>query len=317
MKRRWTTVVGLLLALGCALGPTRALAQEPASEDPRIQEAMGRFEEATALFERGDFESALAEFQQVYALLESHPNRFMVLFNIAMCQEELFRYDEALSSYQRYMQQEDPNPERRAQVRERMDALMGRLATLDIGVNLPEAEVWVDDRQVGTAPGEVRVTGGRHVVELRAEGYTPARQDVQIAARTTQRLDFRLDRTFSGVSPAFFVTGASLTLVTAAVGIGFGASAAAEQSALNDQLGSSDPSERYQVTQARIDAMEETALVADILFASAGVLGIASIVLFFVTDWGSEPEEEAAQAGLELTPWASPNDLGLSLGGRF
>ncbi|HJL17889.1 MAG TPA: PEGA domain-containing protein [Sandaracinaceae bacterium LLY-WYZ-13_1] len=316
-SHRWSGLVaGVLALVALAAGPARAQ-EAPDRNDPGLREAMQRFEEAMQLYERGDFESALAEFGQVYELLESHPRRFMVLYNMAMTQEELFRYDEALASYRRYLEAEGTDPERRAEAQRRMEGLLGRLATLEITVNVPEAEVWVDDRQVGTAPGSVQVTGGRHVVELRREGYSPARQDVQLAARTTESLDFRLDRTFAGVSPAFFVVGASLTVAAAAVGIGFGASAMADNAALNDQLDSDDPAERYQVTQARIDAMNETALIADILYASAGVLGIASVVLLFVTDWGSETEVAPEQATLELTPVASPTQLGLSLGGRF
>ena len=42
-----------------------------------------------------------------------------------------------------------------------------------------------------------------------------ARRDVQIAARTTQDLSIELESVVSGVSPAFFITGAALTAIAA------------------------------------------------------------------------------------------------------
>jgi len=303
----------LLLVAVAVTAPSGALAQEaPAADDPRMEEAQRRFREATELFERGDFESALAEFRQIYELMEGHPNQSFVLFNMGLTQEELFRYDEALATYRRFLEEAPRPAPREDEVRAAMERLIPRLATVNITTNVPAAEVWVDERRVGTAPGSVSVTGGRHVIELRAQGYNPARTDLQAAARTEVPLRLELDRSFSGVSPAFFVTGAALTVGALGVGLGFAAAALAEHGDLSGQLGSD---EEFEVTRARIAAMEQNALIADVMLGAAGVLGIATVVLAFVTDWGNEPPAE--EASLRVAPFAAPTAAGLTVEGSF
>lgn len=299
--------------------PSAAAAQD----DPRWAEAEERFEEADGLYERGDYEGALAEFLHVHGLLDGHPRRFFVLFNIGRCQEQLFRYDEALRYYERYLAEGRPGA-RAAGVTlnfeqetvRLLEELQRRLATLTITTNVDRAEVWVDDRLVGHAPGDVSVVEGRRTVELRAPGHAPSRQDVQVAARTTQTLTFSLESSFGGIHPALFLTGAALTVIAVGLGAGFGGAALAEQSNIDGQLASGDPRERFRVTQARIDANAQTALVADILYAVAGTLGIATLLLAFITDWGGSGSISES-AGLTVAPFADSTSVGVSAAGRF
>ena len=311
-----------------AAGATLAMLLTPltlsAQDDPRWAEAERRFGVADGLFDAEDYEGALSEYQEVYDLLETHPRRFFALFNIGKCQEHLFRYDEALSSYQRFLTEgrawaraQGQALERDGEATQLLQALQARLATLQITANVDRAEVWVDNRLVGYAPGAVTVTGGRHVVELRASGRAPSQQDVQIAGRTEQALTFSLDETFSGLSPALFITAAGLTVGAAGVGFAFGGIALGEQSTIDSQLASDDPAERFRVTQARLDANAETALIADIFLATAGVLGIASVVLIFVTDWGGSGSGAESAQVIDVTPWADMNGGGMQLRGRF
>lgn len=291
-----------------------------AQDDPRWAEAEARFAEAEAEFDRGNFDGALAEFTHIHELLETHPRAFFVLFNMGKCQERLFRYDEALANYEAflvqgraYARQRGEALPREAEAQQALAQLQARLGTLEIAVNAGRADVWVDQRLVGTAPGTIRVTEGTHSVELRADGHAPSRQQITIAARTTQPMSFSLERSFGGVSPAFVITGAALTLVAVGIGIGFGASALAEQSLIDQQLASGDPAERFRVTRARLDANAENALIADVFFATAGVLGIATVVLIFVTNWGGG----GASEGARLLPWVDPEGGGFSVRGAF
>jgi tetratricopeptide (TPR) repeat protein len=305
--RRW----GLLCAIASVwIAP---LARAQYDNDPQMADARQRFAEAEQIFARGDHAGALAEFQRIYDTLEGHPRRFFVLYNIARCQEELFRYSEALDNFRRYLAEGGAGTDLASSAQQKIATLEGRLAILRITTNASNAEVWVDGHMVGTAPGDVRVAGGSHAVELRADGYAPARRDVQIAARTTQDLSIELESVISGVSPAFFIAGASLTAIAAGIAIGFGAVALSEQNALSANLASSDERMRFMVTQARIDSMEQMALLADVFFATAAVFGIASLILIFVTDWGMGGEE----SDYALVPVVSPTAGGLALEGGF
>lgn len=306
---RWTLAASALMTALAGV----AHAQE---SDARMAEARARFDPAVAIFEQGDYAGALAEFQRIYDLLEGHPRRFFVLYNVARCHEALFRYDTALDTYQRYLREGGVGTQYEQDTRQRISALEQRLATLIVESNV-SAEVWIDGHLVGQAPGPVRVTAGTHNVELRARGYAPGLQPLQIAARTQQTLSFSLDRVSAGLTPALFLTGAGLTLVAAGVGVGFGATALAEHGSLSARLASTDPSQRFQVTREQIASMEQMAILADVFFGTALVFGVASVVLLFVTDWGGGSSPSGDNASLELLPFANDSSAGLLLGGRF
>src|SRR5690606_17791482 len=90
----------------CALAlATSVTAAAQAGGDPRMSEAERRFAEAEALYTRGDYTGALVEFQRIYDLLEGHERRYFVLYNMGRCQEQLFRYADALDSYHRYLRE--------------------------------------------------------------------------------------------------------------------------------------------------------------------------------------------------------------------
>lgn len=305
----------VLAASVCALAlGTSLTAAAQAATDPRLSEAERRFSDAEDLYARGDYTGALAEFQRIYELLEGHERRYFVLYNMGRCQEQLFRYGEALDSYHRYLREGGEGTELAGTVRQKIVELEARLATVTIQTNVPSAEVWIDNRHVGTAPGDVRVDAGQRVIELRARGHAPGRRALQIAARTHQTISIELDRVSAGVSPVFFVTGAALTAVAAGIGIGFGSAALAEQGGINARLASGDESERFQVTQAQIDNVEQLALFADVFFGAALVLGVASVVLVFVTDWAGEAPSAAA---VSFAPFATDDAAGLAVQGRF
>lgn len=311
-----SSLVPVAMALMLAAAPTTAGAQlDP--NDPRSAEIRTRYDEAERIYEAGDFAGALAEFDRIYQLLEGNPRRFFVLYNMGRCQEQLFRYGDALTSYERFLAEGGAAQPQGPAARQKIAALTARLATLAIQSNTA-AEVWVDGRHVGSAPGEVRVDGGSHTVELRASGYTPARADVTIAARTQQALTLTLDRASSGINSGFFVAGAALTAIAAGIGIAFGAGALADHGTIQGRLASSDETERFQVTGAQIAAMEQAALFSDIFFGIAAGLGVASVVLLFVTDWsdGAAPAPPPRTA-IRVTPFASDTAAGLVLQGSL
>ncbi|MFK7987509.1 MAG: PEGA domain-containing protein [Sandaracinaceae bacterium] len=299
--------------LATAVLTAGSLVAAPAMAQAGMGEAERYFADGERLYGTGDYESSLASFQRAYDLLEGNPNRFLVLFNIGRCQEGVFRYREAMLSYQQFISVATSGPIQEA--RQRMIALQADLATLQISSSAA-ATVWIDDHDTGErAPGNVQVSSGRHVVELRARGYAPGRQDVQIAPRTVVPLSFSLESTFSGLSPAFALTVGGLALASIGVGVGFGAVAMGERSTLDDRLASMDPRERFQVTQSAIDAMQQNALIADVLFAVGGGLAIAAVVMLFLTDWGGDAGGTAT--GPTLTPYASDTEIGLSLRGAL
>lgn len=303
----WVLALGVLFEL-----PLVARAQS--GNDPRAIEARTRFDEAERIFDAGDYAGALAEFERIYELLEGHPQRYFVFYNMGRCQEGLFRYGDALASYQRYLNEGGSATDLAPTVRQKLRELEARLAVVTIRTNVGGAEVWVDGRHVGSAPGAIRVTGGSHTIELRARGYAPGRRDVQIAARTQVEVAMDLDRAGAGLDPVLFITSASLTGAFAAVGTILGLLALAEHDALAGQLMSSDDAVRFTVTEARISAMQTLAGVADVFFAAAILGAIVSSVFVFVTDFGST---SGSASGPRLAPFIAETGGGLLLEGRL
>lgn len=296
-------------------------------EDPTSAEARRRFQQGIALARAGNCQGALAELRASFELLP-RPN---TMFNIAQCEEELHRYDLALASYERYLSLAEADAPDRASVERTMRTLGGLLGTIHIESNVP-AEVWLDDRVVGTAPGDVLVPGGSHVIELRADGRVPARREVVVAAQARVVVDVALEEVTTHVtveqttieqttierheSPPLplpvFVSGIVLSVGALAVGTGFGVSALLErdrQRALHPAL-PRDPS-----------AVDDAALYADAFFITGAILVASTFAIAFLTDFGGGDEtasDEGDDAGsVSVAPMFSPTHAGLSARGSF
>jgi hypothetical protein len=306
-------------AEGEAAGPS------PAEEE----EARTRFRQGLVLARGGDCSAALAELEASYRLVP-RPN---TLFNMAQCEERLHRYDLAIEQYERYLEIAPADAEDRDTVLATLESLRGLLGTIHVEVNTA-AEVWLGDRIVGTAPGDVLVPGGRHALELRAAGYLPERREVEVAAR--QRLELSVTLTTAEthienttiesttieethvtverppVPLAVFVTGAVLTGLAGIGGVVAGGVALSE----HDRIAAMDPRLPRDGSSVR-----DAALAADVLYGTAGALAIGTLVLAFLTDFGGEPvpEESSSRTAvrLELVPVVSETTVGVVVGGAL
>lgn len=262
-----------------------------------------------ALFQAANYGAALAEYNSAYVLLAGYPRRYTVLNNIAACHERLFQYDLAIAFYERYLNEGGEAVEDRVQIDARLRSLDQLLATLTIASNVP-ADVWIDDRKAGRAPGAIRVSPGSHVIELRAALHEPGRREAKLATGSSVRLVFELEKLsqYSGLGPGYFWTFAGLTVAALGVGAGFGvatlqADAVGEARALEN---------RYLNTQKDEDDVKRLARVADTAFIGAAVLGVSTAVLFFLTHWG----EQADEHDRSLEPHASADGAEWELGVR-
>lgn len=114
---------------------------------------------AEASFAAGNFEAALVDFARSYELLERHARRYVVLNNLAVCHERLFRYHEALRYYERYLSEGAADAEDRKAVAAVLATLRSLLGTVQVDADVP-AEVWLDT-DGGSAPRLRRCTWQR------------------------------------------------------------------------------------------------------------------------------------------------------------
>ena len=289
-------------------------------DDPVSAEAKQHFRQAVAFAEAGDCGAAIVEFEAAYELVP-RPN---ALYNIAQCQERLFRYDLAIRYYERYLQEAPLDAPDRPAVNAALSTLRNLLGTVTVRSNVA-AEVWVDDRLAGQAPGDVLMPSGGHSLELRAKGYIPARTEVRLVGRQRIELTLELEKAqttievteTTGLDPTLFWIGTGATAVTAVIGAVF---AGRVVSLKDDAL---DLPEVHPDRSKRREEVENAELTADIFFASAALLAVGTTIVAFVTDWdGEQPprtdgEQDSGAAALRMTPWVARDGAGLQVGGTL
>ena len=282
--------------------------------DARLAEARERIARGEQLYTDGSYEAALAEFTETLELLRGHQLRYLVLYNMAKCQERLFLYDAALASYRAFLEQGGAFTELEGEVRAKIDMLDGLLGTVRISVDVRNYEVWLDDRRVGEGLDAILVPGGTHKVEIRAEGYVPAQQEVQVAARAERTVTFELERLaeeFEGLPPALFWSATGVAVVAAGVGVGFGIRALQQRSDVDARMPALG-------TASVASGIRKSALLADVMFGVAGGAAIAALMFALFTEWGDDDDEESAgEATVRLNVSPSRTGLGVGLGGSF
>lgn len=308
---RWAIVLSVILAVAHAQAQDAAEPATPTDAEARRAEAGARFDDATALFERGDYAGALAEMATVYHLLEGAPDRYLLLYNLGHLYETLHRYDRAVALYRQYLDEAPAEAPDRAGAEASLGALERFLGTIAVEVDVP-CELWIGGERIGDAPGEVSFAAGSHTVELRADGYETYRTEIVLNARdrVAVRTAMRRIGDVQGVSPVFFAVSAGVAVAALAVGIGFGAHAlSVHDSAISRGCGTTDACGDPAAQMASIRL--ETG-VADAMYGTAGVLAVVSVVLAFVTDWDGSNETRTA-----LVPVLGPSLAGVGVLGSF
>lgn len=331
MSFRRTSVLRVASVLAIVLGLAPAAAAQitaAPSTDPRFVEARERNTAGEALFAAGNFDAALTEFERVYQLLEGRPSRYLVLYNVGQCHERRFRYDRAVEFYRRYLEEGGPNAEDRGAVDATVRGLEALLGTVEITANVPMAQLWIDDIEVGTFDAEhrtVRVPSGRHTIELRTGGYVPGRLEIQVLARGRVSASLLLEKlsTYKGARQWLFWTTAGVGAAALAGGGAFGIVALSQSDDAKARCpnASCDPAtaEAWSANTADLrESIRRNALFADILYGTGVLFGVTALVLAFLTDWnGDKPPNSATHARVVLMLSGSPGYASISLTGPF
>lgn len=121
--------IGFFIGVNLVMWVTYARAQgaESGANDVNRAEARQRFDSAQQAFERGDYASALTEWERVYELLDGDPRREYVVFNIARANEELGRTQAAADGFERYLANTPPDAPNRSDAQRHLQELRLRL----------------------------------------------------------------------------------------------------------------------------------------------------------------------------------------------
>ncbi|MGA9656464.1 MAG: PEGA domain-containing protein [Polyangia bacterium] len=175
----------MLLAFFVAGTPAQA------QEADRAAQARQHYEAGVGLFEAGNKEQALVEFQLAHELSPKKENLFM----IAQCQYHLGLLKEARANYQEFLSQ--PSSGELADIaRLRIDAINRRPGIVAINTVPDQVQVRIEgEGQVftGDAPNEFRVPRGHYRVTVSKANFASQDRDIAIEVAETKPLFFKLD----------------------------------------------------------------------------------------------------------------------------
>lgn len=293
-KLSWALAVALFAAASPSFADEPAAAPAPAASAE--EEAREHHRRGLELFDEGDLKLALVEFERAYALHST----YKLLFNIGQVYFQLNAYAKARTTLERYLREGgDQLPAQRREAVERdLATLKTRTATLTIHVNVPGAEVAIDDVPLGKAPLDKQlVDAGPRRVVVSAPGRTSRVENLALAggddrtlevtlletrpqvviapaARETRESSVRID----GPALAGWITTGVLALGALGTGIAAEKASSTYDDKLQRPVGGSIESAQSDLDRQR-GLVQGLALTTDILIGGALVAGGVSTYL--------------------------------------
>src|SRR3978361_1342685 len=172
------------LALVCIV--TAAASAQPADNKVDAQSLM---QSGVKLLEAKDYLGALAVFKTAY---ERFPST-KILLNIGTTLKYLDRDADAANAYQRYIDANDPDPKRKAELAKLVDKIDKTTGRYEITPTPSDATVTIDDDDsLHVVRGKAwRVPPGRHSVTVKAEGYETKTKSVEVKAGESIALEIQ------------------------------------------------------------------------------------------------------------------------------
>lgn len=293
-------------------------------------EASEHFQRGVEFSKDGDFEAALVEFKRAYEL---SPN-YRVLYNLGQTSRELRDYAGALKSFQQYLKEGGNDVAKRDKVEAWVEELKGKVAKVSVNVNVPGAEITVDDVSVGRSPLKepVVVNAGKRKVSATLSGYTPMQRYVDLAGTDSKSVDIELapigstsgggDKDKGGgepppppkkASPAPWIALAGTGVAGILTGV-FGGLALSAKSDFQKAL-DTFPGNAKDI-EAKRSKTKTFAATADVLGGITGAGAVVTIVLFATTSssshsGGKDEKKSAFIPEIGIGPGA------IQFGGRF
>ena len=183
----------IVLVQGTSLVVASELHAQSAPDSTQLSEARAHYERALALFDEGRLPASLAEFEAAYAA--SH--RPAILYNLGSVHALMGHSVEAVDALRRYLSEGAGSIDlaRQEAVQSEIAIQEARIARVQLSVNVPGAEITLDDVPIGTAPlaDAVRVSAGEHVVSSRADGFDPMRFRFSVAGLEQRTIALELN----------------------------------------------------------------------------------------------------------------------------
>ncbi len=177
-------IVSLLLVVLPTAARAQSTTKAPKSEAQMKSEAARLKSAADVLMDQDRYADALVLYERAYEL-SSDP---ALLYNEGRAYEALGDYLKALEKLESFEQNAPAAVRARAPgLHELIVDLRGRMATLVIKTNAPNARLLVRQKDEGAVFGERRIAirAGAASVEVASDGYETFRRDIELSAGTT------------------------------------------------------------------------------------------------------------------------------------
>ena len=179
MKTYSVFAVMIVLAAGAFAAPARG-----------ESEAKTHFLKGKALVEEGAYDQAIVELKASYDLKPVA----IVLYNIAVCYDEMHRFGKAIDYYARFLT--EGQGESKAlldEVDARVKAIQKFIGQLAVAVDQAGAEVIVDGELIGISPlKKVSLETGEHDLLVRKTGFEDTKQKFTIVSGERTEIDVKM-----------------------------------------------------------------------------------------------------------------------------
>lgn len=303
--RSW--LAALIVGFGLSVTPTFAAAQPASagSSEQNMNEAKSRYKAGLTLYDDGAYDAARVQFERAYELAPS----YKILYNIGLVYKQLNEFVGSLKALQRYLAEgggEVPE-DRKAEVTKMIETLEGIVGYARVSVNLPGAEITVDDAVVTKSPAKdaIMLNPGKRKIGAKLQGYLPDTKVITVASGDKPEVHLTLEKQTTIVQKGTDVKPLIAWIVTGAFAVGAGVTGVLALNAKNDledkkKVRSPDPpapSTLHSDIDKQHTSMKTLALVTDILGACAIVsAGVAVYFTFSRKEEASPPPSSPPKA---------------------
>jgi hypothetical protein len=324
----------------CATEPKTKL-----TDAKKKDEAKKAFGEGKTRFEKSDYEGSLTCFKLADAYIPGAKPKF----RIASSLDKLGKVAEAVAAYDAFLAFVGPTPDDKfkedvTEAKTRVDALKQTPNKVKLALSpadAPNAKIMVDGAP--QAAGELMIPPGKHTITVMADGYDPAKMDIELGFAETKEMNVTLTKTpepvktaepvatVAPVATATAVASATATApppppeqksyVPAYVTLGLAGAGAIVGGIFGGMALSSKGDFDKNPTVEKADETDRNALIADMSFAVALTFGVTGAVLL-LSDAGKPAEPAKTGSGLVkpkkaatgvrgfVAPYATPNGGG-------
>jgi hypothetical protein len=282
--------------------------QGTSTQDETTVKAKAAFELGTALYKQGKYAEAVLKFQETYAL-KPHPT---VMYNIGRCRERLEEIPRALTAYREYLRIA-PDASDASAVTAAIERIEKRFSEkgvqlFQVTANPENAKIEVDGTYLGTSPAAIQLPAGNHRLVVKLPGYETETKSFVVTATRSIEMNIVLRKEGAVDVPkvqnelvpsekkpdisvgvekpievakkpkvAAWVT-AGLAVLAGGTGVAFGVMSDTNGRQLRGEIAREPLPTNFTLQKD----MSRNATIANASFVTAGVAGIASVILFFV-----------------------------------